>query len=59
MKIQLYTDDGYREFDLECVKDELDIVELIEILHDRKVLSSEDINRILPTDFEVVESNGQ
>lgn len=55
MKIQIYTDDSYRQVDLDHVVDEIDTVQLIELLFKNKVLSVSDVNSLLPSGFEVVE----
>lgn len=55
MKIQIYTDDGYKQVDLDHVIDEIDITEVIKLLFENKVLSTDDVNSLLPPGFEVVE----
>lgn len=55
MKIQIYTDDGYQQVDFNHVADEIDVVQLVELLHKNKVLSTSDVNSLLPEGFEVVE----
>jgi hypothetical protein len=56
MKIQIYTDDGYQQCDLDHVADEIDITEVIKLLFKNKILSEEDVNLLLPKGFEVVPS---
>ena len=55
MKIKIYTDDGNREFDLDHVADDMDATELISILYEKKIITAEEVNSILPDGFTVVE----
>ena len=53
MEIQTYTDYGYQQVPLETV--ELDMIDLVGLLYDKKILSADDINSVLPSGLEVVE----
>ena len=57
MKIKIYTDDGNKEFDLDHVADDMDATELISILYEKKIITAEEVNSILPDGFTVVEES--
>lgn len=54
MKVQEYTDDGYREvqgFD----STDVTCYDIIETLYDKGLLTAEEVNAMLPSGYEVVE----
>ena len=55
MKIQIYTDDGYQQLDIDHVSEDLDVGSVIETLYDKGLLTAEEVNTMLPSGFEVVE----
>ncbi len=55
MYIQIYTDDGYRQYQLVHVAHDIDIDALIRILYEKGILTTSDINGLLPPGYEVVE----
>ena len=55
MKVQIYGDNGYVTSELYNIVGGIDTVELIDILYEKKLLSAEDVNRLLPPDYEVCE----
>ena len=57
MKLQIYTDDGYKQVELEHVEADIDVVALIDMLYTKKILSAYDVNQLLPVGFEVVEAD--
>lgn len=54
MKMQTYTDDGYKPVDISQVEIEMTTIELIELMYDKKLLSALDVNTLLPSDIVVV-----
>ena len=47
-----YTDDGYQEVHLDDV--EFNTQLLVEILHDKGVLTKEDVQRLLPLNIDII-----
>lgn len=53
MKIATYTDDGYVIVDNDDV--EFNVPLLVEMLHDKNVLSNDDVQRILPLGLDIID----
>lgn len=53
MNVKIYGDDGYVEHDISFIEGEIEIGYLVEILHEKQILSDADMNRLLPGDFEI------
>jgi hypothetical protein len=51
-----YTDDGYVRLNKDEVDLDISLIDLIEILYDKKILSASDVNKIVTNDAEVDEA---
>ena len=56
MELQTYTDDGERSVDLNNV--DFDVHRVVEMLHDKKILTDDDVNSILPGGVYIAGSEG-
>lgn len=55
MQLRFYTDDGYIYHESSLYEDEIENVKLIEMLHDKGLLTTSEATELLPLGFEAVE----
>lgn len=53
MKIAKHTDDGYKPVDIDDI--EFNIPLLVEMLHDKGLLTNDEIQQILPLDLDIID----